>query len=226
MKLGFKPLRAAVAAALSAASPAGTAQEARLHPVDEAATDASWTRFKARLLDTLIKRDQKALLGIVDSRIRNISGKNGVPEFRKLWEPHSSDSPLWTELPRLLFLGGAFIKRDKGPAEFCAPYVYYRWPDNAPATADGAVIAKDVLLKSKPSADAETQQTLSYDLVKVIDWEVADDDKGSRQKWVKIQAGNDSGYVPEEQIRSPLEHRACFVKSAAGWRMTGFEIGE
>jgi hypothetical protein len=30
------------------------------------------------------------------------------------------------------------------------------------------------------------------------------------------------GYVPEEQIRSPIEQTACFVKTENGWRMTAF----
>lgn len=126
----------------------------------------------------------------------------------------------------MLFLGGAFVKRDKGPTEFCAPYVYYKWPDDAPDSANGAIIAREVLLKAGPSADAETQQILSYDLVKVLDWETADENKDRVQKWVKIQAKKDSGYVPEEQIRSPLEYHACFVKSGASWRMTSLEAGE
>jgi hypothetical protein len=32
-------------------------------------------------------------------------------------------------------------------------------------------------------------------------------------------------YVPEEQIRSPVEHTACFIKTAGGWRLIGFAPG-
>jgi hypothetical protein len=63
-------------------------------------------------------------------------------------------------------------------------------------------------------------------VVKVLDWGVADDSKTNSQKWVQIIARGMNGYVPEEQIRSPLEHRACFAKTAAGWRMTAFAVGE
>ena len=202
------------------------AQEIKLPPVDEAAGDATWVRFKARLLDALAKRDQKFVISVVDGKIRNTSEKDGIAEFRRLWEPHSAASPLWVELPKILFLGGAFVKRAKATAEFCAPYVHYKWPDNAPADASGAVIAKEALMKTKPSATTETLLTLSYDLVKVLDWEIADEDKTSGQKWVQIQTRAGAGYVPEEQIRSPLEYRACFVKSGAGWRMTALEVGE
>ncbi|MEK7877962.1 MAG: hypothetical protein AAB325_17445 [Pseudomonadota bacterium] len=218
--------RLAAAAVLTAAAGGAAAQEVKLLPVDEGMHDRSWTTFKARLLEALAKRDQKFVMGIVDARIRNTLGQDGSTEFRKLWQPHAADSPLWIELPKLLFLGGVFVKRDQGASEFCAPYVRFKWPDNAPANATGAIIVADALMKAKPSAAAQTLQTLSHDLVKVLNWEVADDDKENKQLWVRIQTGAGAGYVPEEQIRSPLEHRACFAKRGAGWRMTGLEVGE
>jgi len=215
-----------VAVGLATVVGGAAAQEVKLLPVDEGVNDASWTTFKAHLLDALAKRDQKFVLGIVDARIRNTLGPDGSAEFRKLWHPHTADSPLWVELPKLLFLGGVFVKRDQGAAEFCAPYVRFKWPDNAPATASGAIIVADALMKAKPSAAAETLQTLSHNLVKVLNWEVVDDDRENKQLWVRIQTGAGAGYVPEEQIRSPLEHRACFAKRGASWRMTGLEVGE
>ncbi len=218
--------QALTAVILIVASVGVAAQEVKLLPVDEGASDGSWMRFKARLLEALARHDQKFILGIVDAKIRNISEKDGVAEFKKLWEPHSAESPLWVELPKLLFLGGAFVKRDTGVYEYCAPYVYFKWPDYADADASGAIIAKEALLKARPASSAQTLQILSYDLVKVLDWEVADVDQEAKQKWVKLQAKAGVGYVPEEQIRSRLEYRACFVKSGAGWRMTGLEVGE
>ena len=222
----LKPFVAAVAAMLIAANGVVTAQGSRLPPADEATADITWMRFKARLLNALAKRDQNALMSSVDTRIRNTSDKNGVAEFRRLWKPQFADSALWSELPRLLFLGGAYIKREKGPREFCAPYIYYLWPDDASGAVDAAIIARETLLKAQASSAAETLQTLSYDLVQALDWEIADENPDSKQKWVKVQAKSGVGYVPEEQIRSPLEHRACFSKGANGWRMTSFELGE
>ena len=215
-----------VAVGLAAVVGGAAAQEVKLLPVDEGAHDPSWASFKARLLEALAKRDQKFVLGIVDARIRNTLGPDGSAEFRKLWQPHAADSPLWVELPKLLFLGGVFVKRDQGVHEFCAPYVRFKWPDNAPADASGAIIVADALMKAKPSAAAETLHTLSHDLVKVLNWEVADDDRENKQQWVRIQTRAGTGFVPEEQIRSPLEHRACFAKKGASWRMTGLEVGE
>jgi hypothetical protein len=46
-----------------------------------------------------------------------------------------------------------------------------------------------------------------------------------KQKWVKIRLNDKDAFVPEEQIRSPIEHRACFIKSESGWRMVAFVVG-
>jgi len=37
-----------------------------------------------------------------------------------------------------------------------------------------------------------------------------------------VRIGDKDGYLPEEHIRSPIEHAACFVKGASGWRMVAF----
>jgi hypothetical protein len=201
------------------------AQPLKLAPVDEAAGDGTWTRFRARLIDALIKRDQKFVSAVVERNVRNISGVDGIVEFRKLWEPNNPESPLWSELPKLLFLGSAVVKQGK-LSEVCAPYVYFKWPDNAPDEANAAIIAREALVKARPSASAATLQTLSYDLVNVSDWEVADESKDGKQIWVAVRTPAGTGYLPQEQARSPLEYRACFVKRDGNWRLTGLEVGE
>lgn len=203
-----------------------SAQEMKLPPVDEAANDSSWRNFRNRLLDALDKRDRKFVLGIVDKNIRNsFDGPRGIVEFKKLWDIDADDSALWRELASALFLGGAYRKREKGPAELCAPYVLPRWPADVDPHAYGAIIAKEALVKSAPAASSATLQTLAYDIVAVTDWDVADQAADNKQRWVKIKIKEDEGYVPEEQVRSPLEHAACFVKTANGWRMTALGAG-
>jgi len=217
-------LRCGIAIALLIAG-ASLAQPVRLAPVDEAAGDATWTRFRARLIDALIRHDQKFLVSIVERKVRNISGNDGVAEFRKLWELQKADSPLWSELPKVLFLGSARVKQEGGE-ETCAPYVYFRWPANAPDDANAAVIAREAIVQSRPSLAASALQTMTYDLVYVTDWEVIDEDKNSKQIWVAVKTTAGTGYLPQEQVRSPLEYRACFVKRDAGWHLSGFEVGE
>lgn len=200
--------------------------EMKLLPVDEAAADPSWARFKNRLLEALVKRDRKFVLSILDRNIRNsLDAPRGIPAFRKQWDFDAEDSAVWRELPAALFLGSAWLKPEKGPRQLCAPYVAVKWPEDIDPFDHGAVVTREVLVKSGPSSASETLAALAYDIVPVADWEVADTAPESRQKWVKIRLKEKDGFVPEEQIRSPVEHRACFVKTESGWRMTAFVIG-
>lgn len=212
---------------LLAALPApGAARERRLDPVDEGASDPSWGSFRNRLLAALEKRDRRFVTGILHKNVRSgLEGGRGVAEFRKQWELDSDASPLWSELATALQLGSAWIKPPKGAAELCAPYVAVRWPQDVDAFAGGAVIAREALVKNAPSADSATLATLSYNLVEVADWEVNDSSPAIRQKWVKVRLPAGEGYLPEEQIRSPIEHAACFVRAEGGWRLTGFGPG-
>ncbi len=199
------------------------AQERNLEPVDEAGRDASWVNFKKRLLNAVEKRDLKFVLGILDRNVRaSIDGERGVAGFRKAWDVDAADSPLWRELRAAMFLGAAYLKRDKGPRELCAPYVLARWPNDLDPLDYAAIITKEVLVKAGPQADSSTLQTLSHEIVAVTDWEIPDAAAGEKQRWVKVRVKSGEGYVPEEQIRSPVEQSACFVKREGAWRMTAF----
>jgi hypothetical protein len=210
---------------LASALPAA-AQDRRLDPLDEAAKDASWAGFKKRLLSATQQRDRKFVLAILDRGVRSgLEGGRGPAEFRKQWDLDSDASPLWQELAAVLALPAAYHRPEKGPLELCVPYVAVRWPQDIDAFNGGAIIVKEALVKSAPSQDADTVTTLSFHIVEVADWEVNDRSTESRQKWVRIRLKDGAGYVPEEHIRSPIEHAACFARGEGGWRMTGFGPG-
>ena len=199
------------------------AQERKLEPVDEARRDLSWAMFKNQLLDAVVRRDRKFVLSILDRNVRvGVDGANGIAEFSKQWHLDAEDSPLWRDLPTALFLGAAYLKHARGPHELCSPYLLAQWPRGMDPHAYGAIISKDALVKSAPSIASSTLVTLSYDIVPVADWEIADQAADYPQKWTKIKLKEGEGYVPEEQIRSPIEQTACFVKTENGWRMTAF----
>ena len=204
-------------------SPPLRSQDRKLEPVDEATKDMSWAHFKNRLLEAVVKRDRNFVLGILDRNVRiGVDGMRGIAEFRKQWFLDADDSPLWRDLPSALFLGAAYMKRERGPRELCAPYLLAQWPRNLDPHAYGAIIARDALVKAAPTSDSPTLATLSYDIVAVADWEVADKASDFPQKWTRIKLKTGEGYVPEEQIRSPIEQVACFMKTENGWRMTAF----
>jgi hypothetical protein len=199
------------------------AQEPRKLPlVDEGAGDVSWLRFKKRLQAAIDGRDKQFLLSILDRNVRNQTAKTrGIAEFRKQWELDTADTTVWRELQTALQLGAAYIKRDKGGRELCAPYVLGKWPYELEPFNHAVVISRDSTVQAEPSTGAAALGRLSYDIVEVDDWEV-DDKADPKQKWVRVRYGNRNGYVLEEHVRSPIEQAACFVKAGSGWKMTGF----
>lgn len=198
-------------------------QDSVFPPRDEAAGDQSWTRFRDRLLTALQQRDKKFVLGIVDRNVRNgLEQPRGLDEFVRQWDLDAEDSPLWRELPRALFLGAVYYQHEHMPRSLCAPYVLPRWPKGIDSQGNGAITARETSMRSGPSGSADILANLGYSIVRVTDWEVADADPEVKQKWVKIQAQARDGYIPEEHIRSPVEHLACFRKGEAGWRLTSF----
>ncbi|MCW5606023.1 MAG: hypothetical protein KIT18_15890 [Burkholderiales bacterium] len=209
-----------------AAFAASAQQPLKLEPADEAASDAAWTSFRDGLLKALAARDRQFVLSILDPEVRSgLDGRRGVESFRQAWSLDQDDSPLWRQMQAALVLGGAFVSFENRPTEFCAPYVSVKWPQDMDASAGGAIVAREVPAKSAPSSDAETVAVLSYDIVEVTDWEIPDRAPGNRQKWVRIRVKGADTYVPEEQIRSPIEHTACFVRAGGTWRLIGFGPG-
>ena len=212
-----------VAPVLAQQKPAAKPQDGVFVPRDEAAGDQSWTRFRDRLLIAVQQRDKKFVLGVIDRNVRNGIGQpNGLEEFIRQWEPDAEDSPLWRELPRALHLGTAYYSHEKMPRSLCAPYVLPRWPKKTDPHGNGAITARETALRAAPSGSATILASLGQSIVPVIDWEVADSDADIKQKWVKISANDRDGFIPEEHIRSPLEHLACFRKNETGWRLTSF----
>ncbi len=215
-------------AVLFALTPAAGAfaQEQRLEPVDEAGRDPSWISFRNQLLNAVETRDRKFVMGILAQDVRpSLQATRGAEEFRKQWDVDSTNSPMWPALRSALFLGSAYVEREKGRRELCAPYLIAKWPPDLDPFRYGAAITREVLVKAEASSQSATLQVLSYDIALVSDWEVADKAADVKQRWVKVKVKNGEGFVPAEQIRSPVEHAACFVKTAQGWRLTGLAPG-
>ena len=202
----------------------------KLIPVDDGAADASWVQFRAWLLETLRRGDRRALAGIVDAHVVNaLDAPRGVAEFRRMWDLDGKDDRLLRDLSVMLRMGSAWyqpVLPAKGARLLCAPYVPIKWPlDDVDPYASGAIVVKDALVKDAPSHGAHTLGNLSYDIVAVRDWDVADRDAKIPQRWMKILLAQRDGYVPVEHIRSAIEHRACFAKSGAGWRLMEYVLG-
>ena len=200
------------------------AQITKLYPVDEATQNPSFFVFRARLLEAVQQRDTAFLYSILAPDILNsFGGDGGIAEFREMWNPDLPDTELWKTLMSVLAYGGTF----QG-STFAAPYMFSRFPDELDAFEYGVIVGENVNVRERPSAAAPVTATLSYDIVKVVEWDAKQDEKpGSQHTWIKVSLANGShGYVAERYIRSPIDYRAGFEQRNGRWLLGTLVAGD
>ncbi|HXG63609.1 MAG TPA: SH3 domain-containing protein [Blastocatellia bacterium] len=199
------------------------AQVAKLRPVDEAARDPSFFVFRARLLEALQQRDTAFLLSVLSPGIRvSFGAGGGIADFQKMWKPERPDSKIWLTLTEILALGGSFREGNT----FAAPYIYSNFPDQFDAFEYGVIVGEDVRVRQRPDLNSPVIGTLSYDIVKVAEWQPKQA-AGSKQNWVAVMLANGAqGYVAEDYIRSPIGYRAIFEKKDGRWLLAALVAGD
>lgn len=208
-----------VGAAPQAASPRRV-----LAPVDEGRTDPSWTAFRDRLLEAVRARDRSFLLSIVDPQMRNSFGdqNDGPDGFRAKWKlDDPATSRLWNVLEKILTLGGTF----DAPDIFCAPYVSTLFPSDLGAANHEVVIRENVPVFDQPTTASRVVAKLSFEIVKTEPSDAPERVEGKGWVFVRLPNGQ-SGYVQKENLRSPLDYRACFSRAGHTWRMTMLLAGD
>lgn len=183
--------------------------------VDEASQDPSFVAYRDRLIAAVRARDTKAVLELSDPAIRTSFGDTGghADLARRLEKPGH-----FQELEAILTLGGTF-RGEGAQRSFWAPYVYSTFPDEHDAFEHVAVISDDAPLREQPSPDARVIATLSRDIVA--------GNVGERTDWMQVRtADGKTGYVESRHVRSPIDYRAGFMKTDAGWRMNVLVAGD
>jgi len=191
------------------APPVCTAAANRLCPVDEGANDASFVEFRNRLREAVRSKDEKALLELIDPKVRTSFGDGGgIEEFR------APDSKLLPELAKVLDLGGTFRE-----GMFWAPYVYSAWPESIDAFEHLAAIRDSVPIRSNPSASAPVVATASWSILQLA--------QGREDGWLRVKTAEGvEGWVAAADVHSPVGYRAGFSKRSGKWLMEAFVAGD
>ena len=196
-------------------SPDPTVESRRLRvlPVDEAVTQPDFFTFRARLQAALARRDEAAVLAVVDPGIRTSFGDDqGLDTFRsKLRDPKST---IWADLASAVALGGAFRSVDS----FEAPYVFAKWPD-VDSFECSAVIGDVVRVRVSAEPDSAVVTSASFDVVQV--WSR---DAAGRVR-VRLWNGR-TGFIASAFVRSPVDYRAIFQKVGGQWWLRAFVAGD
>ena len=191
----------------------------RLLPVDEAAKDPSFVAFRASLIEIVRKRDTKALLATIADDIKtDFGGGGGRNDFIKHWKLDTDLSPIWEELDAILALGGKFTT----PDVFWAPYVYSAWPDDVDSFEYVAAVRNDVVVRDgvKPIA------TLDHHLVRIAAKDPIRLGNPHAPRRRVVLPDKREGWVPVDEIRSPVDYRAAFDKKNGVWTMTALVAGD
>jgi hypothetical protein len=183
--------------------------------VDEGAGDPTFAAFRSRLLDVIARGDREGLLALVDPRVRtSFDGGGGMEVVDAEWRLADPQSRTWTDLERVIGLGGAFTP----DGAFWAPYVFATWPDDLEAVDWAAVITADAIVRSE-AGDAPEIARLDHAFVRVPSW-ITD-------PWtpVTLQDGR-TGFMRAADLRSALDYRAGFSKRSGTWLLEAFVAGD
>lgn len=206
-----------------------SAQERYVKPVDEAAQDASFLAFRAKLISAVKNRDTKYLLSILDRNVKaSFGGDDGIADFKKYWKLNRADSEIWETLLKVLTNGGTFHK-DGNLKYFSAPFVFTEFPEDLDAFEYQVIFGKNVNLREKPDAKSAVAALLSYNIVKV-DYQNSVSERGKKEGefiWLKIETlGGKSGFVQAKYVRSPIDYRAVFEKKGKNWKLVALVSGD
>lgn len=207
---------------------------AKLEPINESKGNVVLRKFLKDLLKVIEKKDVKGLKTFIDPNIQaSFGGDKGIDDFIEMWELDikPQKSMVWQELKNAILLGGTFNKDNENA--YYTPYLHTRFPSDYDAFEYAAITGNNVNIRDKPSTGGNVVTKLSYDIVKVLQYDMT----ASKQRekigdqthdWMKIQmADGKTGYVWGKFCRSSIDYRAGFAKVRdEGWKMTFFVAGD
>lgn len=188
----------------------------QLKPRDDGFRRPDFAAFRRQLQDAAARKDEEAVLRIVDPGVRvDFGDGGGLDAFKR--RMHAPGENFWEELTRVLNLGGRFRTADA----FDAPYVYSDWPDGFDAFACAAVVGSGVRLRASPDIVARPLTTVDFAIVKLFPKEPA------ATNWRRVAlAGGLTGFIASRYVRSPIDSRALFEFKDGRWWLVAFVAGD
>lgn len=207
------------------------AEKGKLNPVDEAPADTLFFVFRENLRQLVKDKNVFGLLEAVDEDIKNGFGdNNGFAEFVTLWEldkpEKAAGSEIWGILEEILDLGGSFLA---SAGSFEANYVSSTWPAAYEPFDHAAIVGSGVRFRTSPTLQSKTIASISYDIVKVLEYtDKQETIGGETHPWVKIaMLDGREGFVYGKFLGSPVGYRATFSINEKGlWQMNSLLSGD
>ena len=120
--------------------------------------------------------------------------------------------------------GGAFLS----DSAFAAPYVYAIWPDSLDAFEYVVVTSPAAVVRTAPSASADTLGTASHSLLPYEDWRgVPESPVEPDTSWAGVLLPDGrTGWLRADDVHSPVGWRAIFERRDGRWMIVAFIAGD
>ena len=188
-----------------------------LRPVDEAAQRTDFVEFRRRLQDAVARKDEAAVLAVVDPGVRIGFGDSGGAKDFKSQVIDNRDEDFWRELGTILRLGGRFRTNDA----FDAPYTFSAWPENLDSFECLAITGTRVRVRESPRLDARIVTHLDFEIVRATPGEA------ETRGWRGVQlADGRVGFVSSQYTRGPIDRRALFQFHDGRWWLMAYVAGD
>jgi len=188
-----------------------------LRPVDEASRRADFVDFRRRLQDAVARKDEAAVLAVVDPGVRISFGNSGGRPAFKADVIDNRDEDFWMEFATILRLGGRFRTND----DFDAPYTFSAWPETLDSFECLAITGSRVRVRAAPGLDGRIVTPLDYAIVR------ANRAKVETPGWIGVQLPDgQTGFVSSQYIRSPIGRRALFQFRDGRWWLMAYVAGD
>lgn len=203
--------------------PVALAQERVLRPFDEGLRDVSFMQFRDRLLRATRENDTSYVFSVVAPDVINgFDSGIGLDAFRRTWDDGRGEGIRY-DILRQLPLGGSMSPDGK---TFEAPYTWTRFPDDLDGYEYGVVIGNGVNVRSGPSTKSDVIARVSYAIISIPDWMPVQGHDDDKHQWYRVWLRNGrKGYIVDDLVRSPIDTRFWFTKTADRWYLKRWVAG-
>ena len=189
-----------------------------LRPVDEGSRRADFLEFRRRLQEAVARRDEAAVLAIVDPTVRISFGDSGGAQAFKAQVIGNRNEDFWGEFGTILRLGGRFRANDA----FDAPYTFSAWPGDLDSFECLAITGSRVRVRVAAGLGTRIVTQLDFAIVRANAPK-----KPGTPGWRGIELPDGrTGLVSSRYVRSPIDHRALFQFHDGRWWLTAYVAGD
>lgn len=195
----------------------------RLCFIDETAKDPTLVAFKSALSEVVERRDSKGLLNLIakDVRVDIYDRRGDIAQFVEHENPADPNSPVWSDLGKILDLGGAFIEDNV----FCAPYVRCPGSKTADSELFVVILGQRVPAYVAPSTGSRVIEWLSCDVLPFDGDYFPPRPDGPATGWITVFLGTRWGFVEEQKARMVGDRYFHVTKIDGRWLITTYLAG-